>query len=77
MAIESGAARSTAPNDVTIVPTMNGCHAAKFSATGSQPLAQMKLSPNSWIAGHAPVKTFQTIAAIVVSARIAAAAVRP
>ena len=41
---------------------MNGCHAAKVSLTGSQPLSQTKLIPNSWIAGHAPSKTFQTIA---------------
>ena len=28
IAIESGAASSTAPNEVTSVPTMNGCQAA-------------------------------------------------
>src|SRR5262249_60047128 len=57
LAIESGAASSTAPNDVTIVPTMNGCHAAYVSLTGSQPLDQMKLSPQSWIDGQAPSRS--------------------
>ena len=43
--------------------------------TGSQPLSQTKLIPNSWIAGHAPSKIFQMIPAMMSIAKIAAAAV--
>src|SRR4051812_45098405 len=60
IAIESGAASTTAPNDVTIVPTMNQ-RAPKTPVTGFQAVLQTKSSPKWSIAGHAPSTTFQTI----------------
>ena len=63
IAIESGAAMMTAASEVTIVPKMN-VERAERRATGSHPLDQRKLTPKWWIAGQAPVKIRQPIAAI-------------
>ena len=74
IAIESGAARISAPKEVTSVPMTNS-RAPKTSVTGFHALVQTKLIPKCWTAGHAPSKIFQTIPAIVASASSAAAAV--
>ncbi len=53
IAIESGAAIKTAPNDVIAVPRMNWS-APKWLWTGSQVLVQRNPIPNARIDGHEP-----------------------
>ena len=60
IAIESGAAMSSAPNDVTSVPMMNDL-APKTFVTGFQTSFQTNAIPNSFIAGQAPWISFQAI----------------
>src|SRR5438552_8797644 len=76
IAIESGAARSTAPNDVTIVPMIRS-RAPNLLVTGLNSLCQTKPSPKTRIAGHAPSTTRQTMAATTRSASSAARPVKP
>ena len=72
--IESGAAMSSAPNDVTSVPMMNE-RAPKTFVTGFQTSCQTNATPNSLIAGQEPWISFQPIRTITSTARKAAKAV--
>ncbi len=64
IAIESGAASSTRPERGDDRPDDERRAPRTGSVTGFQALSQTKLRPKSLIAGHAPSKTFQMIAAI-------------
>ena len=76
IAIESGAARRTAPNEVTIVPMIRS--RAPYSFSGAfQTLSHRKLRWKTLIAGHAPSATRQMIAKTTSTPRNAAVAVSP
>ena len=76
MAIDSGADRSIAPNDVTTVP-MTKSRAPNLSKTAFHSLCQRKPRWKTLIAGQAPCATRHTIAATTSTERNAASAVRP
>ena len=76
IAIESGAAIRTAPNDVTTVPMIRS-RAPNLLTTGFHSLCQRNPRRNTLIAGHAPSATRQTIAATISSPMSAASAVSP
>ena len=64
IAIESGAARMTAPNDVTTVPMIRS-RAPNLFVTGFHSLCQMKSSWKVRISGHALSATRQAMAATI------------
>src|SRR5256885_783691 len=76
IAIESGADRSIAPNEVTSVPMMSS-RAPNWLSVTFHCVCQRKPSLNSLIAGHAPSATRHTIARTTSTPRSAASAVSP
>ncbi len=74
IAIESGAASTSAPKEVTSVPRTN-CAAPNCEVTGFQALDQRNESPNSCTAGQAPETTFQATATTSAIAASVASAV--